>query len=120
MRNRDEKPGIPTSLPSMDLNDHFASTMASLRNTFLGFLAVFALYPSFTDYPAYGAAKTFNWVWMKPIILRNIVGTLVVCGIWEWFLYFSPFHAKMFKYKFTPVYPSYRQMARDMVVTLQG
>ena len=58
--------------------------------------------------------------WMIPIILRNIIGTLVICGFWEWFLYFSPMRNKMKKYKITKEYPTTRQMLYDMYFTLQA
>ena len=47
-------------------------------------------------------------------------GTLVICGTWEWFLYFSPMRSKMEKYKITIGYPAAGQMLRDMFFTIQN
>ena len=76
VRNTKEIPGKPTSLPSMPLNDHLAAMTSSLRNFILGYLAVYWLYDEERKYPAYGDAKEFSFIWMLPIILRNVVGTI--------------------------------------------
>jgi len=49
IRSPKEVANEPTSMPSMDFNDHFASTMSSLRNTSLAFLAVVWMYSNGTD-----------------------------------------------------------------------
>jgi len=49
--------------------------------------------------------------------LRNIIGTWLVCGLWDWFLYFSPFQEKLHKYKVNHVYPSMRQFRHDAFYT---
>jgi hypothetical protein len=36
---------------------------------------------------------------MQHIFLRNVIVTLVACGFWDWFLYFSPLKNKLQKYK---------------------
>ena len=38
--------------------------------------------------------------WVAHIFLRNVVATLVICGFWDWFLYFSPLAAKVLKNNF--------------------
>jgi len=53
-------------------------------------------------------------------MLRNIIGTAVICGAWDWFLYFSPVKDKLLKYKFTKDYPTGGQMIRDALITFQG
>ena len=37
---------------------------------------------------------------MIPIIVRNLIGTLVICGFWDWLLYFSPLKSKFHKFGF--------------------
>ena len=54
---------------------------------------------------------------MSHILLRNVVATLLICGGWDWFLYFSPLAAKLHKYKINPVYPSMKQIRHDAGVT---
>ena len=48
-------------------------------------------------YPAFGPAAEFSVGWMSHILLRNVVATLLICGGWDWFLYFSPLQAKLHK-----------------------
>ena len=83
---------------------------------------------------------------MIPIIARNLIGTLILCGFWDWLLYFSPLKTKfhklgfqkgyfcgilyaaytsgMFfceterKYKINSVYPSKYQIMHDASYTL--
>ena len=58
--------------------------------------------------------------WVAHIFLRNVVATLVICGFWDWFLYFSPLAAKLHKYKINPVYPSMKQIKHDAGVTVSA
>ena len=55
---------------------------------------------------------------MSHILLRNLLASLVICGSWDWFLYFSPLQSKLAKYKMSPVYPGPRQILHDAVMTL--
>ena len=53
-------------------------------------------------------------------MLRNLLATLIICGSWDWFLYFSPLQSKLAKYKMSPAYPSARQILHDAVMTLSA
>ena len=73
---------------------------SSLRNIGLSYFLVFyahlgGLYPALSR-----ESETFHWSWAKWIIFRNILGTVFICGFWEWFLYFSPWRHKLFKAQF--------------------
>ena len=84
-------------------------------------------------YPAFGPGKDFTLDWMLLIVARNLVATWVICGFWDWFLYFSPlqvrilliykisklFQAKLAKYKMNPQYPSFNQIKHDALVRNQ-
>ena len=59
-----------------------------------------------------------EWSWMKPILLRNFVVTVLTCGFWDWFLYFSPLSEKLHKYKMNPKVPSSKQFAHDAFFTV--
>ena len=54
---------------------------------------------------------------MIHIIARNLLATWIICGFWDWFLYFSPIQKKLHKYKMNPVYPSFAQIKHDALVT---
>ena len=41
-------------------------------------------------YPAFGPGKDFSMDWMLLIVGRNLIATWIICGFWDWFLYFSP------------------------------
>ena len=66
------------------------SLVAGFRNFGLAYLTLFYLHDDSNPYPAFGLAKEFKFNWMAPIIARNLIGTVVICGFWDWFLYFSP------------------------------
>jgi len=68
-------------------------------------------------YPAFGPAKEFSPGWIFHILARNLLATWIICGFWDWFLYFSPLQQKLHKYKMNPVYPSFSQIKHDALVT---
>jgi len=39
---------------------------------------------------------------MWPLLARNILGTWLIAGLWDWFLYFGPLKEKLSKYKLNP------------------
>ena len=57
---------------------------------------------------------------MSHILLRNVIACLLICGGWDWFLYFSPLQAKLHKYKMTATYPSTRQILHDAMMTVSA
>jgi hypothetical protein len=36
---------------------------------------------------------------MWPILVRNLVGTWIICGFWDWILYFSPLKTALHEFK---------------------
>ena len=51
-------------------------------------------------YPAFGGGAEFSADWMSHILLRNVTATIMVCGAWDWLLYFSPLTSlKLFRVK---------------------
>ena len=44
---------------------------------------------------------------MMPIVIRNLIGTLVICGFWDWLLYFSPLKSKFHKFDFKTISNSF-------------
>merc|ERR1719419_188770 len=91
--------------------------MASSRSAMLGWLII---YGGSTDYPAFGAAKTISLDWILPIIIRNLAATWLICGFWDWFLYFSPLKEKLRKYKMNQTYPSMEQFKHDAFYSTVG
>ena len=90
----------------------------SPRSWTLAYLCIYYLPQKFgLVYPAFGPAKEFSPDWMIHIIARNLLATWIICGFWDWFLYFSPIQKKLHKYKMNPVYPSFAQIKHDAMVT---
>ena len=109
-----EEKGIEKSIPhSLGLFAYLATVAASYRAAVLAWLAMYWL----GEYPGYGEARVLEAGWMGRIVIRNLVFTWVVCGFWDWFLYFSPIKEKLFKYKITPKYPSLDQFLHDAKYT---
>ena len=61
--------------------------IAGLRNFGLAYAVIFMLHDDDTNpYPAFGPARVFDSGWMMPIVVRNTLATLAICGFWDWFL----------------------------------
>ena len=89
-RPDDEKAKEPSTKPIVDFKDAAATTTSGFRAFAVAYFCMFKLYNSENPYPGFGGAKVLHFDWMFPILLRNWIGTLLVCGFWDWFLYFSP------------------------------
>lgn len=102
-------------LPFSDLKGHCGAMGNALRAFTLAYLAIYYVHggDDWRGYAAYGKAKTFEWEWMWPYLVRNLIGTFVICFVWDWILYFSPL-APIFKpYKIVDEYPSIKQLKHD-------
>jgi sterol desaturase/sphingolipid hydroxylase (fatty acid hydroxylase superfamily) len=104
----------PKATADLDVIGHLTSLAAASRSYLL---ALLCMYYVTDDYPAFGRARTLSWDWMWPILLRNLLAAWIICGFWDWFLYFSPLKNKLHKYKLNPVYPSPKQFAHDAFYT---
>jgi len=114
----DDKPPRPSSAPFLGIFEHMTAFAAALRSWGLAYLAIFHLPGLFgMEYPGFGPAKEFKWNWMFHILARDLIATWLICGFWDWFLYFSPLKNKLTKYKMNPVYPSFSQIRHDAFVT---
>jgi len=107
-----EKPHID---PLMGTEGHGMAMMASLRSWLMAYACIYHLPQAFglSEYPAFGPAKTLEFNWMAHIVLRDVIGCWVICGFWDWFLYFGPLKDKLQKYKINPTYPSLAQLKHD-------
>ena len=110
-----DKPAKPMATSALDVVGHATAAVAACRAFGLAWLCLygFSFDGSSTVYPAFGAASEWNWSWMGPIILRNVLATWLVCGFWDWFLYFSPWSVQLKPFKFNPDYPPAAQLRHD-------
>lgn len=104
----------PAATADLDLIGHATSCVAATRSFAMALLCIYVISE---DYPAFGAGKELKLEWMLPLLFRNLLGTWLICGLWDWFLYFSPLKEKLHKYKLNPKYPSMTQMRNDAFVT---
>ena len=89
MKNKNEKPKSPPIEDVSGITGHLALLPGSIRAWLLAYVAIYIAYDT-NQYPAFGRAKVIEWDWMWPILARNWLATLFICGFWDWFLYFSP------------------------------
>jgi len=106
----------PRVSPIADFWAVLSAFAGSLRSWLLAYFAMFVLFED-DSYPAFGSGATFAWSWMSRILVRNLVGTWLVCGFWDWFLYLSPLKDRLHKFKLNPVYPSFDQIKHDAFYT---
>jgi len=109
----DEKVTSSTATPELDLIGHLTSFCAALRSVTLGLVCIYWAY-SDDEYPGFGRASEYSWSWIWPIVARNVIATWVICGFWDWFLYFGPLKEKLHKYRFEQRYPSHGQVRRSI------
>ena len=102
--------------PFLDFFGNLSAFGGSLRSYLIAVFIVYGLYNG-ESYPAFGLASTLSLSWMLPIVLRNVIGTWLICGFWDWWLYFGPLKNKFFKYKIVQKYPSMAQMRHDIFYT---
>jgi len=113
-----DEPAKPSATPYLDLFGNFTAFAAAARSWGLAYLCIYYLPQHFgMEYPAFGAAREFTPDWIVHIFARNLLATWVICGFWDWFLYFSPLQEKLQKYKMNPNYPSFAQFKHDALFT---
>eukprot|EP00933_Yihiella_yeosuensis_P071270 TRINITY_DN79473_c0_g1_i1.p1 TRINITY_DN79473_c0_g1~~TRINITY_DN79473_c0_g1_i1.p1 ORF type:complete len:398 (+),score=46.64 TRINITY_DN79473_c0_g1_i1:111-1304(+) len=116
----EDKPPKPKTGPQLDVDGHLTSMFGAFRAFLMAYAAIHLCYSGY-DYPGYGRAATFEFSWMWPIILRNLLATWIICGCWDFFLYFgfgyAPLKEKLHKYKINPIYPSNSKIAHDAFMT---
>jgi len=114
-KDGDEKPQKNHTEPIMGLTGHMTAMTAAVRSWMLAYLCIYHLPQAcgLEAYPAFGPGKVYSANWISHILLRNVLATWVICGFWDWFLYFGPVKDKLHKYKMNPVYPSFHQIKHD-------
>ena len=118
MKPDDDEPRAPSATPELDMIGHVTSMIAACRSFAMAYMCIFLFYGSGdAAYPAFGRAKEYDVQWMLPIVLRNVVATWLIAGLWDWFLYFSPLAKKLHKYKLNKRYPAFSQMRHDAIAT---
>ena len=81
----------------------------------MGYLCVYYIHAGEDGfgYPAFGAAKAISYEWMWPLLVRNIIGTWLIAGGWDWFLHFSPLADSMKPFKINATPPLISQLKHD-------
>jgi len=109
------KASKPTATADLDIIGHLTSMAACTRSLLM---ALGCIYMTSDDYPAFGrAANNWDAAWMWPILVRNVSAAWLICGFWDWFLYFSPLKEKLHPFKLNPRYPPVSQIKHDAFYT---
>jgi len=132
-----------TVLPYLDWIGHLFVISGAIRAALLACIIVYGpsllTFCSREDYQNYPALGAFNQIedfdidgdnttsiatdgnidtniiysWALPIIVRNVTFTWIICGFWDWFLYYSPFSKRMKPYKMNAIRPPFNQIVHD-------
>jgi len=95
-------------VPISELAGHLGAMSSAVRSFTLAYLSIYIIHGGADgyQYPAYGRAAVWDFEWMWPLLVRNIVGTYMICGLWDWVLYLSPLAPAFKPYKIVDEYPS--------------
>ena len=119
-KKEDKTPApTPKATAELDLIGNLTSICAATRSFLISLFCVYYLYDDYS-YPAFGSGKEFKLSWMMPIIIRDLIGTALIAGTWDWILYFSPLKERLNKFKFNKVYPSTQQIMHDIFWTFSA
>jgi len=74
------------------ISGHTGAMTTSLRSFAIAYFVVYIIHGGDDgfQYPAFGRGAEWDWAWMWPILLRNLIGAWAICGFWDYLLYFSP------------------------------
>lgn len=73
--------------PFCSVRDHATALTGSVRSLILAAFCLFVLHGGADPthgYPAYGRASSLEWRWIISILVRNIIGTWMIAGSWDW------------------------------------
>lgn len=98
-----------------DFAGHMGDVVSSIRGMCLAYICIYWVHGGEDgyQYPAYGSAAIWDWQWMWPLLLRNLIATYVICGFWDWLLFFSPLRDHFRPFKIIPEYPTLKQIKHD-------
>jgi Delta7-sterol 5-desaturase len=106
---------MPDVMPYLDISGHMMVMSGSIRAWIMAYLVVYWITPG--EYPAFVSGITLELDWIAPIFIRNVVGTLTICGFWDFILLYSPIRKKLEPFKMNPKYPSSNQLIHDAIYT---
>lgn len=109
-----EQPPAPVVESGMFANveSHLSTFCGAIRSYCLAYVAIYLLWDE-SQYPAFGPGKELALSWIIPILLRNLTATWVICGFWDWWLYYSPLSPRFAKFKINPIMPTNKQILHD-------
>lgn len=102
-------------MPFSDFGGHIGGMTQSLRAFALAYISIYWIHGGDDgyQYAAFGRGATFDLEWMLPILYRNLIGTWLICGFWDYILYFSPLASGFKPYKIIAEYPTNSQFIHD-------
>ena len=86
--NMEKTPSL-VAHPFCSLRDHASAFAGAMRHFLLALFCMYVIHGG-TDplhgYPAFGRALSFKYEWTIPIFARNIIGTWLIAGGWDWYV----------------------------------
>jgi sterol desaturase/sphingolipid hydroxylase (fatty acid hydroxylase superfamily) len=110
------KPKVISGALDNDITMHLSTCAAALRSCLQAYAAMYLLFDGESGsnaYPAFRQGLRFDIAWMLPILLRNLLAAWIICGFWDWYLYFSPMSRSLHKHKMTDLIPTTKQILHD-------
>ena len=86
-----QMPSLPVAHPTCGIKEHLTACVAGTRSFLMALFFVYVVHGGtdpLTGYPAFGRAKTLDWSWTIPLFVRNILGTWLIAGGWDWYVKF--------------------------------
>ena len=110
----------PPAIPFGGVKEHLSCCLGSLRSFLLAMFVIHFVHGDYFGLVDGHQLKITDFSWQWPIFVRNLVGCWIICGGWDYFLYFSSFAEMMRPYKIYDKYPTMKQFRHDAFWTTMG
>ena len=110
----------PPAIPFGGVKEHLSCCLGSLRSFLIAMFVIHFVHDNYFELIDGKKLQLADFSWQWPIFLRNLIGCWIICGGWDYFLYFSSFAEMMRPYKIYDKYPTMKQFRHDAFWTTMG
>ena len=110
----------PPAIPFGGVKEHLSCCLGSLRSFLIAMFVIYFVHANYFELIDGKKLQLADFSWQWPIFLRNLIGCWIICGGWDYFLYFSSFAEMMRPYKIYDKYPTMKQFRHDAFWTTMG